>query len=59
MYTSNDSSIIIETEGPRTFCELFWRKVREELHMDILLEKRPKKSLKLYPIAEEDLHIDL
>ena len=51
---SPDSSVF-EVKSENSFSEIFWRKIREEMRMEALIEKRPKKALKLYEIAEEDL----
>jgi hypothetical protein len=56
----NSSSVSISSqEREVSFSEVFWRKIREEMRMEILVEKKPYKPLKLYEVAEEDLHIDL
>lgn len=55
---SSESSVI-EHKNVFTFAETFWRKIKEEMRMETLREKKPKKQLKLYEIAEEDLTIDL
>ena len=56
---SSNASSLIEHKQDNTFSEIFWRRIREELRMEILVERKPKKPLKLYEINEEDLNIDL
>ena len=46
-------------KDPKLITQHFWKKIREEIHIDILLETKPKKPLKLYEIDPEDLFIDL
>lgn len=50
---------LIEHKSSCAFSEIFWRKIKEDMRMDVLVEKAPKQKLKLYEIAEEDLNIDL
>jgi len=38
---------------------VFWRKVREDMRMEILFNKKPLKNLKLYELTEDEMNIDL
>ncbi|CAD8184823.1 unnamed protein product [Paramecium pentaurelia] len=41
------------------FSNVFWRKVREDMRMEILLEKKPLKQFKLYELTEDEMNINL
>lgn len=38
--------------------ETFWMKVRDELHIYVIQQKKPRKILKLYELGEEDVNVD-
>ena len=39
------------------FSDVFWRKIREHLNIQVIYPTKSKKHIKLYEIAEEDLLI--
>lgn len=43
----------------KSFGELFWKKIREEMRIPIVLEKAPRKPLKLFELDPEDMQINL
>lgn len=42
-----------------SFSELLWKKVIEEMRMEVLKEKAPNKKLKLYELTEEEIGINI
>ncbi|KRX00625.1 hypothetical protein PPERSA_00852 [Pseudocohnilembus persalinus] len=49
----------LEARNFRSFGQLFWQKIKEELRMEILQENKPRQILKLYEISPEDININL
>ncbi|KAL4481503.1 hypothetical protein ABPG74_007592 [Tetrahymena malaccensis] len=52
------SVTIKQNKSIRNFNETFWLKIRDELRIYVIQEKRPKKILKLYELGEEDVCVD-
>ena len=47
------------TKNFYTFEQLFWKKIREEMRIEILREQKPKKGTKLYELQPDEMDISL